>query len=528
MMDLLKKEILEGGSNETLTENGAVSYKTTGRGLLDLSFKVPSLRSLGRRDMMKDVQAAYNDGKILFAKFMFYLRDCRMGLGERHSFREMFACLSKLDESAALATLGLIPEFGRWDDLTYVMFHTDDGKIRKAAMSIIASQLIDDMDGMRKGESVSLLAKWLPSVNAGKESGKMAAKIAKMLGLTKAEYRKTLSALRRHMGVVECKMCANEWGEIDYSKVPSCANIKYSSAFALHDAERRAEWLGKVKSGEAKINASVLYPHDIYHKYAAKFVYDDSVHEVDDTLEALWKALPDTVEGCPTTLVVCDGSGSMQATIDPKGGVMALDVSRALAIYFAERCEGEYKNKFITFSSHPEYVDVSPVDGDDTLARKIAIAESHYDCSNTDIVKVFDLILNTAIDNGLKQEDLPGSILIVSDMEFDWATNIALCPEDDRDGVREKLFATIRKKYADHGYGLPKLVFWNVNSRSGAIPMISNDLGLILVSGFSTNICKMVMSQKLDPYEALRDALNVERYDCVEKAIESFAQAGPE
>ena len=69
------------------------------------------------------------------------------------------------------------------------------------------------------------------------------------------------------------------------------------------------------------------------------------------------------------------------------------------------------------------------------------------------------------------------------------------------------------------GYKLPRLVFWNVNSRTGTIPVKENDLGVALVSGFSTNICKMVLSGELDPYKCLLDTLNTERYDAVEAAI---------
>jgi hypothetical protein len=64
-------------------------------------------------------------------------------------------------------------------------------------------------------------------------------------------------------------------------------------------------------------------------------------------------------------------------------------------------------------------------------------------------------------------------------------------------------------------------VFWNVNSRTGTIPVKENDLGVALVSGFSVNIVKMVMSNKLDPYECLLDVLNVERYQAIEDAVKS-------
>lgn len=86
---------------------------------------------------------------------------------------------------------------------------------------------------------------------------------------------------------------------------------------------------------------------------------------------------------------------------------------------FAEHLKGEFFNKFITFSSRPELIDMSNAT---CLRDKLEICDAHDDCSNTDLKAVFDLILNTAIDNDLKQKDLPNNILIISDMEFDSMT----------------------------------------------------------------------------------------------------------
>ncbi len=81
------------------------------------------------------------------------------------------------------------------------------------------------------------------------------------------------------------------------------------------------------------------------------------------------------------------------------------------------------------------------------------------------------------------------------------------------------LFKKIAKRYEAAGYKMPRLVFWNVASRTGTIPVKENDMGVALVSGFSVNIAKMVMSGKLDPYECLLEAINVDRYQPVEDAL---------
>jgi hypothetical protein len=231
----------------------------------------------------------------------------------------------------------------------------------------------------------------------------------------------------------------------------------------------------------------------------------------DATLEGLWKALPDTVKGAENTIVVADGSGSMTCNVGGNTSVTALDVANALAIYFAERASGEFKDKYITFSSRPQLVDFSNAK---TLRDKLQIALSHNEVADTNIEATFDLILQTAVNNHMSQEDIPKNVLIISDMEFNSAVGWHR--------PTETLFTTIAKKYAAAGYKLPRLVFWNVNSRTGTIPVKENDLGVALVSGFSVNIVNMVMSNKLDPYECLLDVLNTERYQPVENAVKGI------
>ena len=351
------------------------------------------------------------------------------------------------------------------------------------------------------------MAKWLKSENCSSaESRRLAKIIREGLGMTSRNYRKMLSEMRKYIDVVERKMSAKQWDEINYETVPSRANLIYNNAFLRNDEDRRREYLGALEKGDVKINAGTLYPHDIVHKYTNG---SWRVKSTNTALEGLWKALPDTVKGEGNTIVVADGSSSMTCNVGGNTNVTALDVANALAIYFAERSSGEFKNKYITFSERPQLVDFSNAK---TLREKIQIALKHDEVANTNIQAVFNLILKTAVNNKMSQDEIPKNILIVSDMEFDGATGYRNKPD-------ETLFATIAKEYAAYGYKLPRLVFWNVNSRTGTIPVKENDLGVALVSGFSVNIVNMVMSNKLDPYECLLDVLNTERYQPIEDAI---------
>lgn len=364
-----------------------------------------------------------------------------------------------------------------------------------------------------KNNSISLLAKWLCSPNtSSKETRRLAKIIYTSLGLTERQYRKILSKLRKYLRVVETYMSKKEWNAIEYSQVPSRANLIYNAAFLRNDEERRREYLGKLEKGETKINSSVLFPHDIVHKYSEGNGWYSRVKSTDDiALEQMWKALPDYVKDAGNTICVADGSGSMTVKV---GGtqISALEVANALAIYFAERSSGQFKDNYITFSERPQLVDLSK---GKSLREKIAIALTHSEVANTNIEAVFNLILQTAINKKMTQEELPQNILIISDMEMDAAQGY-------RRGITQRLFKVIENKFSEYGYKLPRLIFWNVNGRTNTIPVKENDLGVALVSGFSPSIVKMVLSNKTDPFECLVEQLNAERYDAVETAIKKL------
>lgn len=517
-MDAIKNT-LDNDLNVSTTENGALGYRTTGKELLDLNFAVASLRKMSDEDVAKRFRKAFCEDNILAMRWLFFARDVREGLGERRLFRVVLADLVNSNPEMVIPLINLIPEYGRFDDMWCLL---DNPQSARRVYQIVDAQLRQDRLNAVAGKPISLLAKWMPSINASsiktKEYGK---KMCKALGLTERQYRQILSRLRKRLDVVEVNMSNKNWTGIKYEGVPSRANLIYNSAFLRNDEERRREYLGKLEKGETKINASTLYPHDIVHKYVRQG-WSCRLNPKDAAIEAMWKALPNTVNDCGNTMVVADGSGSMTTTVDNKSSVTALDVANALAIYFAERSSGEFKDKYITFSENPQLVDFSNCN---SLHAKLQKALDHNEVANTNIEAVFDLILATAIKNRMRQEDMVSNILIVSDMEFDscatcsnpynrdyWGRPIRVNPD-------QRLFNKIAQKYAAAGYKMPRLIFWNVNSRTGTIPVKENDLGVALVSGFSTNIAKMVMSGKTDPFECLLETLNSERYAPIEAAL---------
>lgn len=487
-------ELLEEEMNVKETENGALGYKTTDNALVDFNFNIASYRNPRRyKDIIPDFVKAWAENDEIALKYLFYMRDVREGLGERNTFRVI---LKELAPKLDARVFDWIMEYGRADDM-FVFFDTC---LEYDMLKFVENKLAEDIYNCLEHKPCSLLAKWMPSINtSSKETKELANRFIKAYKINQKDYRKTLSKLRAYIDVLEKKLCKNKWNEVDYNTVPSNANLKYKDAFLKHDAERRKEYLNSLAKGEdgAKINSSVLYPHDVVAKYSRAGIWDKELLDYDEALEQMWKNLPNYVKDAQNIMVVRDGSGSMYSTIG-NTSIQAIDVADALSIYFSERCSGPYKDKFITFSHTPQFVDLSK---NQNLHDKLGELKRYNEVANTNVKAVFDLVLKVAIENNLKQEDIP-TLLIISDMEFDGAVEYA----------STRLFEVIAQKYNEAGYQLPKCVFWNVNSRTGAIPLTQNDRGVILVSGFSATISKMVLSNKLDPYEALLEQLLTNRY----------------
>lgn len=507
------KNVMNNEYNISVTENGATGYRTAGKALLDLNFAVSSLRNASLEEIADKFVKAYYEDSLLAIKWLFFAGDVRQGLGERRLFRTLFMYLAQNHTEIARALMPLIPEYTRWDIVVSLI----QTPLADEAASMLGKQLEKDRINMENGAPISLCAKWLPSENASSEQTRHTARIlAGKFSMTAREYRQMLSAFRRHLKVVETMMSSGKWADIRYEAVPSRANLIYNKAFLRNDEERRREFLGAVKKGEQQIHADVLFPHDIVHSYMESRPYSPSLRPVDAALEELWRALPDYVQGTGNTLCIADGSGSMVSRIG-KTTVSCLDVANALAIYFSEHCTGQFRDCYISFSQNPQFVDLSK---GKTLHDKIEIALHYNEVANTNLEAVFNLILLTAVKNHMKQADLPANLLILSDMEFDFATgrrvaNTWIAPD-------EKLFETFAKRYSQYGYRLPRFIFWNICSRTGTIPVKENALGVALVSGFSPMIAKMVLTGETDPYKILTDQLALPRYDAVERAVEEL------
>jgi len=332
-MDKLK-ETLNEEFNVSVTENGALGYRTSGKELLDINFMVSSMRNETKEKVEKRFAKVLLENKLLAVKWLFYAADVRGGVGERRLFRICMLFLANNEPEIAKKLIPLIPEYTRWDNLL-VLLDSKNAEIKSCVIDFISATLAEDVKNLKNKGSVSLCAKWMPSANASSNETKRYAKILiNGLKTNERSYRKTLSALRSYIDVVEIKMSSKQWNKIKYSAVPSKANLIYNNAFLRNDEERRREYLESLKKGETKINASTLFPHDIVHRYSSSS-WTRHLNPLDTTLEELWKNLPDYVKDNSNTICVADGSGSMTSTIG-NTHISCLSVANALAISFAD------------------------------------------------------------------------------------------------------------------------------------------------------------------------------------------------
>jgi hypothetical protein len=473
---------LESEMNVTETLNGAKAYKSTLNKCVDLFGKIAACRN-DVKQAQKLFAHAYAENPETATRILFWARDIRGGQGEREVFRNLFKYLVEENGEIGAKLVSLVPLYGRWDDLLIL----ENTSAWETVLNAIQNQLNLDRISYKAGEAVSLLAKWMPSINASsKDTKRLGRKIAAHLGMTEREYRKVLSNLRTYINVVEKAMCSKEWSVIDYSKVPSRAAFMYRKAFAKQDATRYAEYLSAVEKGEAKINASTLYPYDIVEQYLYKGARNDK------TIDLQWEALPNYMEGKEFNgLVVADVSGSMY------GRPMAVSIS--LAMYIAERNTAEvWKNKFLTFSEKPELQSIVG----STIGKRIDNLSRAAWGMNTDLIAVFKTVLDAGVKNDVPAEEMPSKLIIVSDMQFDQC-----CRSNKRTN-----FEQIQKLYRKAGYELPQLVFWNVNS-SGNVPIQSHDTGTALVSGCSPSILKSILTgNSITPIDTMNDTVYSERY----------------
>lgn len=522
--DFLKE--LKEMDNFTFTENGAVALKSTGNAVLDAFGKLGAMKNSSAEDILNTFYLAFAEDQDLAMKLLFYIRDIRGGQGMRRVFRVIVRHLALTHPKLIVKNLDNFLFFGRGDDILCLLDTPIENEVYKWIGDVLECDMISVKD---KGVYPTMLAKWLPSANASSiETKYYANKIIKGLNVTPRLYRKTLTKLRKSIGIVESLMSQNKWEEINFEKLPAKAAMIYSDAFMRHVESNYLDYLNKLANGDVKVNSKSLFPVDIIHKIGYGSYTRTKLSTKDKVLlNAMWNALPNYFEGKEETGICCvDTSGSMCGS-----GIAPIDVSISLGVYCADKCKGPFKNHYITFSEKPSIVELKG----ETIYDKVKNMPE-INPANTDIEAVFDLILKTAVANNVKQEDLPSKLYIISDMQFDEARG-NMDSYWGRIAKPKPFMQTMKEKFANAGYTMPALVYWNVrNSKCGMFHETFEGENCCMVSGYSPSLFKSVIDgteyseeviitkdgerkvitkQTIDPMNVMLTTLNNERYDRV-------------
>jgi len=474
LVDALRQE-------DCLTENGMATNSSSLSAVVDLFFNIGAMRGQDKDRLIATFSKAFYQDPTRAMKILFWARDVRGGAGERQIFRDIMGYLLESHPEALKINLNLIPEFGRWDDLLVL----EDTKLQADAFNLIQKALLEDQNG--------LCAKWMP------RKGVTAAKLRNHMGLTPKLYRKVLVSLTN---VVEQLMCAKKWEDIDFSKLPSVAGARYQKAFWKNAKDQYEAYIGKLQKGEAKINAGAVYPYDI----------TKSLHRGNaDVATEQWKALPNWMEGANEMILpMVDVSGSMNTPAGGNPNVTCMDVAVSLGLYISEKNVGPFKDAFLTFSGKPELQILTGSLKD----RFQQLSRSEW-AMNTNLEAAFKQVLDQAVKHSVSQDQMPDKILILSDMEFDEATSTRgyWGRNDNTAEWNPTAQQMIEKMYNDAGYKMPKIVYWNIQSRNGQSPVRFDKQGTALISGFSPAIMTSVIAaEEFTPASIMDETIMGERY----------------
>lgn len=448
------------------TDNGMKTNFDSLNDCVTLFFMIGASRG---KDITAQFERAYQEDRVTALRILAWSRDARGGAGERQTFINLLSYLELNHPQELPMMINVGPAFGRWSDI--LELKTVTGK--KLAFDLIKEHLLVRND--------ALLAKWLP------RKGDVSVELRNHLGLTPKGYRKTLVALTK---VVETAMCSGDWDNINFGHVPSVAAARYQKAFGRHAPEAYGAYKAALETGEAKINASAVYPYNVLQSIK---------HGDTAVAKAQWDSLPNYI-GDAMVLPMCDVSGSMGSKVGGNENLTCLDVCISLGLYLADKNTGVFKDCFLTFSNTSK---IEVLRGD-ILAKYAQLSRAQWDMS-TNLHGAFEEVLRVANQNHVAEADMPQYILVMSDMEFN------NCAKHDDSAIE-----MIRRKYSESGYKLPSIIFWNLNARSGNSPVTINDSGTALVSGFSPSIMTAVLkAENVTPIDIMLTAVNSGRYDMI-------------
>jgi hypothetical protein len=469
---------------DTTTENGAGAFSSTGSTCLDFFSSV--VRDTPSDKVVELFKLAYLENPHLALKILFNLRDCiGNGKQEKRVSFDAFNFLKTWKPRTYLKNIAGFASIGCFKDLLVLASMSQHPMMADPELCYMAA-LIDSDVGKHAVDPkapLSLVAKWAPTEGCQFDKKIRAAhKIAVFLGYSMSKYRKTLSALRKSLDILERHETLGTWDEIDFSHVPSVAMKKQKKAFERHLPEKFSSYLAAVMAGKAKMNSKGVQPHELVRTYLLGLA--------DPTVDAQWLSLISRLSSAglfKDAIAVCDVSGSMAG--------VPMEVSIALGLVVSELTAEPFNGKVITFSEVPQWHRIVGAN----LRDKVASLSRAPWGMNTDFIAVFKMLLVEAQTYRLASEQMIKKIFVFTDMQFDTATN----------GITyQTSYQTVKAMYDAAGYTMPQIVFWNLRDTNSSFPVRKDTPGVALMSGFSAEMLKLFLDdEEITPYKMMLKAV---------------------
>ncbi|KAI3961762.1 hypothetical protein MKW92_034850 [Papaver armeniacum] len=391
---------------------------------------------------------------------------------------------------------------------------------------VFAECLVLDLQNLNSGNinKISFASKWCPSLDLSyDQSTLLCESIARRIfprelfpeyeKIDEAHYRfrirdrlrkEVLVPLRSALKLPEIYVSSNNWSMLPYNQVPSVAMKRYWKTFMKYDKERFKCYRKSIKRGEKQIAVGTLLPHQIL----ASSRYDQNVAEIQ------WRRMVQDL------LKISKLKDSLAIWGGPASG-RAKNVSMALSLLVSEMGQGPWKGKLMTFR---RVATLKKIEGDDLSWKKsFVIEDCHMDIA-TDFQRVFDVILQVAVDGKLKEDEMIKRLYVFTEMEFKYASHKVIKYRLGDDGeVLERVngdwetdYREIEKKFRERGFSnVPEIVFWNLEHPVTTV-VKGGYTGVTLVSGFSYELLKLFVEGDIDdinPVALMEKAISGKEYD---------------
>ncbi|XP_054162016.1 uncharacterized protein LOC128959988 [Oppia nitens] len=388
-------------------------------------------------------------------------------------------------------------------------------------VDLFANQLKIDLEKMAKDiKSISLAGKWAPtnahhfdkylsiSLPIGKRLCQLTNKLElkdKPKDISEFYQKEVCAPIRKYLKIPEVFMASNQWSDIDYSRVASKCMQKNKSVFIKYDKQRFEEYL---KSKET-IAGAVLKPVELVNR-GDKFLFEVYKQEITEeeklermVIEKQWLSICENIKKkggglFDNAIAVCDVSGSMNGT--PMSAAIGLTL---LVMYLSAE---PWNSLCITFAEKPQ---IHFVDKKLSFIQKLRSLHNMQWGGTTNFNSVFNLILNKAVEQRLKNNQLPKVLIVFTDMEFNQAFP----------NTKMTNYEMAKKQFEKRGYKLPPIIFWNLRSdkTSMSTPVQMNEMGTALLSGYSGQLLSLILKaddlENITPYSMMRSAIDNKRYD---------------